>query len=179
MFCVLSCVARVKRYFGYGDDGELGEELLGPSSDEYCTYLEALPPLSDPAATSSACTICLEDLLLSDGTSIILPDCSHAFHLTCIREYCCHEARKQALAVCPNCRVAIDPRVEGPPKKKLFWPLVLLQRRTEESTVEGAESSGSPRDAGEADGGVEDDVERPSASPRRGGLAVEMQAVST
>ncbi|KAJ9463069.1 hypothetical protein DIPPA_29356 [Diplonema papillatum] len=108
-------------FMGY--DGDLGVGMLTASADEYSAFFDALPtaPISF-SDSGTACTICLEDLAARASSAsstdekghrcIALPECSHRFHLCCIKMLAFHEVSKRKTVLCPNCRVKILPQAD-------------------------------------------------------------------
>ena len=119
-------VFRVRRVLSGRDDedstnnnNDLSENMLGPEicAEEYLMLFNELPTATlSMSASGSACTICLEDLSKGIQTEshrcVQLPNCTHKFHLSCIRTYASHEVLKRRIASCPNCRVKICPDTE-------------------------------------------------------------------
>eukprot|EP01060_Flectonema_neradi_P000671 TRINITY_DN10418_c0_g1_i1.p1 TRINITY_DN10418_c0_g1~~TRINITY_DN10418_c0_g1_i1.p1 ORF type:complete len:353 (+),score=49.20 TRINITY_DN10418_c0_g1_i1:40-1098(+) len=114
-------IFRVRRVISGRDDdndngNDLSENMLGAdvSADEYLMMFDQLPTASlSLTASGSACTICLEDLskgITSDlHRCVQLPNCTHQFHLSCIKTYASHEVIKRRVVSCPNCRVKMHP----------------------------------------------------------------------
>ena len=69
------------------------------ASAEVITEFDSFPYTSEDETQKIECSICLVDFENQDD--VVLLDCNHMFHNTCILEWCSHKAD------CPNCREKI------------------------------------------------------------------------